>query len=177
MKRVRFLIHRIHVGWFDVHFQTGTAVVGISASDAWGNDAPRLWLEQLTALLAGRQSAAYVLFDEEPGVYVLSLELGEAPRFTLGYSELDSDEALRYLPAPAGALSYREAAVRLPITEVYIRTSLDLPFFVRSVYEAFLPYTEKLAQDKYEGNWMPFPREAWTAFAEEVRRRGWDEAI
>ena len=56
--------------------------------------------------------------------------------------------------------------------EVCFREEIDFPLFVRSVYEAFLPWAQK--QTQYAGSWMPFPSQEWSAFQGRVRELGWD---
>ena len=42
---INFEIQRIYAGWFDVLFKTNKEEVVVTASDAWGNDSPKLFLQ------------------------------------------------------------------------------------------------------------------------------------
>lgn len=41
---INFEIQRIYAGWYDVLFKTNKEKVVVTASDAWGNDSPKLFL-------------------------------------------------------------------------------------------------------------------------------------
>ena len=174
MRQVRFVISRVYAGWFDVHLKQGDAVLhGMSASDVWGGDSPRAWLTMLSALLRGEAQAGYALLDEEPGTYILALERGETEVLTFAYTRWENWGREETIPL-YGLCPFSELAEQIPQEiEVCFREAIDFPLFVRSVYEAFLPYEQKHLRDKYEGNWMPFPQEAWCAFRDRVRELGW----
>ena len=170
---LRFVISRIYAGWFDVHLcRDGAVLYGLSASDVWGNDAPRAWLTMLTALLRGEAPSGWTLFDEEPGTYILALEQGKTNVLTFAYTRWEAVGqegncqiwGLEPFSQLAGRISQK--------AEVCFREEIDFPLFVRSVYEAFLPWAQK--QTQYAGSWMPFPTQEWSAFQGQVRELGWD---
>ena len=70
---INFEIQRIYAGWFDVLFKTNKEEVVVTASDAWGNDSPKLFLQILYELVDTHQYSKYVIWDEEPGVYIIFL--------------------------------------------------------------------------------------------------------
>ena len=173
MTPLRFTISRIYAGWFDVHLcRDGAVFHGLSASDVWGNDAPRAWLTMLTALLRGEAASGYTLFDEEPGTYILALERGKTDVLTFAYTRWEvfgqEGDCQIWGLEPFSQLSGR---ISKPV-EVCFQEEIDFPLFVRSVYAAFLPWEAE--QERYAGSWMPFPAQEWSAFRDRVRELGWD---
>lgn len=71
---INFEIQRIYAGWFDVLFKTSKEEVVVTASDAWGNDSPKLFLQILSELVDKPQYSKYVIWDEEPGVYIIFID-------------------------------------------------------------------------------------------------------
>lgn len=96
MTELGFKIRRISSGWFDVSFVLYKEKLNICASNAWGNDAPRHFLKILSRLVKRETEAGYVVYDDEPGTFVVCVCTGEQPCVNIVYSELDDDEWRRY---------------------------------------------------------------------------------
>ena len=118
----------------------------------------------LAALLRGEARFGYTLFDEEPGTYILAVERGETDVLTFAYTRWEVVDQEEMCPI-WGLESFSRLAERIPKEE-----EIDFPLFVRSVYEAFLPWEKE--QDRYEGSWMPFPAQEWAAFRDRVQELG-----
>ena len=158
MNQLKFEILRIHAGWFDVRFYTQDKGCCIGASDAWDNDSPKYFLQMLVDLLEGKTQVGYVVFDEEPGTYIVCIERGTVNRLTVSYSKLDNHEWEEI--EVHGNLSYKELEKFVKIEEVFmIVEEFDLRSFGQSVVAAFEKYMPKHDRDKYRGNWMVFPEE------------------
>ncbi len=158
MDKVTFEILRIHAGWFDVRFFTAEKSCCIGASDAWDNDSPQYFLQMLNDLLAGNTQSGYVVFDEEPGTYIVCIEKEEINKLTVSYSKLDNHEWTEI--EVHGNLSYKALEKIITIEKVFLVVEdFDLHDFAKSVVDAFGKYTAKHDRDKYEGNWMMFPKE------------------
>ena len=165
MEQVEFLIDKISYGWFDVSFKGSDWKVAISASDAWGTDTPALLFKEIVKQKNENLPASlYVVFDEEPGTYLLTLErkAEQSAILTVCYSEYDDDEWPEI--ERAGRKTLVELSNLLPINETVLRAEIDYHFFLHSVYKAFLPYENTLTKIQYEKNWMLFPIKQWTEF-------------
>ena len=69
---LKFEISQVHAGWF-------VCLIGdveIWASYINMNDSPRQLLKLLGELMSGEREQGFVVFDEEPGCYILSIERG-----------------------------------------------------------------------------------------------------
>ena len=83
-----FEIAEVNSGWFDVIFKTADQRILISASDAWDNDSPRLFIELLLEIISKKSDCKYVMWDEEPGEYFLCFDRQKDQfRLSIGYSE------------------------------------------------------------------------------------------
>ena len=56
---INFEIQRIYAGWFDVLFKTNKGEVIVTASDVWGNDSPKLFLQILGELVDNCQNLLF----------------------------------------------------------------------------------------------------------------------
>lgn len=158
MNELTFKIRKISSGWFDVSFILNKEKLNICASNAWGNDSPKRFLELLCRLVKNETETGYFVFDDEPGTLVICICKGEQSNISIAYSELDDDE---WKNTPlygdlARADIYRQIPIERELLAVF---DLDFDKFVRSVIEEFERFAPKHKRDKYEGNWMQFPLE------------------
>lgn len=156
MNYLNFEIVRIYAGWFDVKFTTEEKQVEISSSDAWGNDSPRNFLKMLCNLADNKTSNRYVVFDEEPGTYVVHIEKGAVCKFSILYSEYDYDKWPEV--KMCGERKLEEVETMIPgMEELFIVTDFSLEAFARTVVRGFEEYFSVETRAEYEGNWMEFP--------------------
>ena len=67
--------------------------VVVTASDAWGNDSPKLFLQILSELVDKPQYSKYVIWDEEPGVYIIFIDkIDDLYNIKIAFSEFCHDE-------------------------------------------------------------------------------------
>ena len=158
MNDLTFKIRKISSGRFDVSFILNKEKLNICASNAWGNNAPKRFLELLCRLVKKQTESGYIAFDDEPGTLVICIYKGEQSNISIAYSELDDDE-WKKMPL-YGDLEREEIYRQIPIERELLAVSdVDFDKFVRSVIAEFDRYAPKHKRDKYEGNWMPFPME------------------
>ena len=157
MDIVDFEIKQIYAGWFDVSFGQGTEKLTISASDAWGNDSPRKFLEVLYDMYAESAEYRFVIWDEEPGEYFICMDRFEnRVRLIVSYSEDAEDMLGRYFRSIEGDLSYEEIRSFFDdLQDLLVVENLDLKHFVKNVYEEF----RKCDIEVYQGHWMDYPYE------------------
>lgn len=155
---VNFEITRIFAGWFDVRFITKEEKVEISASDAWGNDSPKYFLKMVSDFLDHERKAGYVLFDEEPGTYIICIEKDSIYKLSVLYSGFDADE--RKEIKLHGKLTQKEFETLIPDIEMLFSTeNFSIDSFARTVLRSFEEYSSVPKMSEYEGNWMVFPKE------------------
>lgn len=159
--KVKFEIRRIFAGWFDVRFCCKDKEIDISASDAWGHDAPGQMLQELAECNGKNEFHKYVIWDEEPGSYVICIEKEvNACTLTVIYTEIDSDEWKKI--DLHGDLSYQEIndyVIHRSSLEVLIQKEIDFEYFVDTVISAFLEYYNDEKKSEYENNWLEYPRQ------------------
>ena len=107
-------IQRIYAGWFDVLFKTNKEKVVVAASDAWGNDSPKLFLQILSELVDKPQYSIYVIWDEEPGVYIIFIDkIDDLYNIKIAFSEFCHDELFADIINVIGDVSYDEMKSKL----------------------------------------------------------------
>lgn len=157
MVEVNFEIIRIYAGWFDIKFITKEKQVEISASDAWGNDSPKYFLRMILDVLDNKISAGYVIFDEEPGTYIVGLEKDTACKLFILYSDFDDDEWRQ--TELHGELKRKEIETLIPNTEeLFSVENFSICSFARTVLRSFEECSSKAKMSEYEENWMEFPQ-------------------
>lgn len=156
MQSVSFKIDAIENGWFDVEFRTFSKTTAISASNKWGNDAPKHLIKLVNKLVSGKIESGYVSFDETPGTYVLFIDnSGDTSLLYVLYSR---EETCHWKDFHTyGEMSLSEFTKEIPVKEVLFFAEIDLMHFAESVYKAFDLYTDKKHIEMYEENWSLFP--------------------
>ncbi len=168
-----FSISDIEAGWFDVSFKVNENIINISASDLYGNDSPKELLVMLTEFVLSKYDTAYVLFDEEPGTYIVSLE---KEILTVAYSEYDCiDGRIEGIYVNSrGSMTFREIADIIGVDEILLQIKIDIKTFLYSVYKTFYKYANNyLLYDKYEENWGEFPKKQWEDFQKCIEQKKW----
>ena len=154
MNNLKFEISQVHAGWF-------VCLIGdveIWASYINMNDSPRQLLKLLGDLMRGEREQGCVVFDEEPGCYILSIERGARDRLSLGFTEKNFLDFYPQYPDGAAVLP------ELPRTKsdaetLLVLDDLDLYGFASAVGDAFSAYFTSDLRERYAKNWMPFPLE------------------
>lgn len=168
-----FFISDINAGWFDVCFKVNENIINISASDLYGNDSPKELLIMLTEIVLLKCNKGYVLFDEEPGTYVVSLE---KEILTIAYSKYDCfdyEQQEIYIDL-RGNMTFDEIFNIINIDEILLQVEIDIKIFIQSVYKAFYKYAKShLLYDKYEENWGKFPKKQWENFQRCIEQKNW----
>lgn len=159
--KVKFEIRRIFAGWFDVRLCCKDKNVDISASDAWGHDAPVQMLKELAECVEKNDFHKYVIWDEEPGSYVVCIDKeNEECILTVIYTDVDSDEWKKI--DLHGDLSYQEISdyvMHRSSIEMLIQEEIDFAYFVETVISAFLEYEHEEKKTEYENNWLEYPQQ------------------
>jgi hypothetical protein len=97
---LKFEISQVHAGWF-------VCLIGdveIWASYIQMHDSPRQLLKLLGELMSGEREQGCVVFDEEPGCYILSIQRGERDSFSLGFTEKNFQDFYPQYPDEAAVL-------------------------------------------------------------------------
>lgn len=156
MNAVNFEILGIHAGWFDVKFVSNDKQVEISASDAWGNDSPLYFLKMVLRMLSNEIESGYVVFDEEPGTYIVCLETSDDVKLSVLFSNLDDDEWK--VIELYGELSRQEIENVITDTEeLFVTSGFEIESFARTILRGFEEWKSDLKIREYEENWMEFP--------------------
>jgi hypothetical protein len=155
VKLVNFEIKRIYAGWFYVEFKGEDKQIMITASDVWDNDSPKYFLKMITECLIEKQFNKYVVFDEEPGTYIVSIEKNETVILTVCYSKIEgfewNDLELH------GDLSLEQIKSYIPIEKELIKIEIDLGYLAKTIYRSFEEYRFGTNRKEYEENWMKYP--------------------
>lgn len=156
MQSVGFMIHAVENGWFEAEFRTFSKGTAISASDKWGNDAPKHLIKLINQLISNKIKSGYVTFDETPGTYVLYIDNSEAAAFI--YIFYSTKETCHWKDFPTyGEISLSEFIAHIPIKESLFFAEIDLGYLADSLYKAFEAYTTGKYLTLYEENWSSFP--------------------
>ena len=157
MTVVNFEIGGIYAGWFDVRFITKEEQVEITASDAWGNDAPKYFLRMISDFLGQKRKTGYVAFDEEPGTYIVCMEKDSNYKLFISYTRFDDEWISDGMP---GKLTQKEIETLIPDIEVMFSVeNFSINSFARTVLRSFEEYSSITKMSEYEENWMEFPKE------------------
>lgn len=156
MEQVNFKIKEVIEGWFDVEFSKVDNKIIISASSAWGNDSPKYFLEMISECLLETQFNKYVVFDEEPGTYIIHIEKKQTVILTILYSEFDDDNWTKL--DLQGDLSINHIKQYIPIDKMILKCEIDFSYFVKTIHRAFDEYFKGEKLKEYEDNWMEFPK-------------------
>ena len=154
MNNLKFEISQVHAGWF-------VCLIGdveIWASYINMHDSPRQLLKLLGELMGGEREQGCVIFDEEPGCYILSIERGARDSLSLRFSEQNFLDFHPEYPNGAAVLPM------LPRTAgdaeaLLLVDDLDLYGFACAVGDAFSAYFTSDMREQYAKHWMPFPLE------------------
>ena len=151
---LKFEICQVHAGWF-------VCLIGdveIWASYINRHDSPRLLLKLLGELMSGEREQGTVIFDEEPGCYILSIQRGERCSFSLGFTEKNFLDFYPEYPDGAAVLPELPRTVGDAETLLLI-DDLDLYRFACAVGDAFSVYFTADMREQYAKHWMPYPLE------------------
>lgn len=154
MNDLKFEICQVHAGWF-------VCLIGdveIWASYINRQDSPRQLLKLLVELMSGKREQGGVVFDEEPGCYILTVQRGERCSFSLGFTEKIFLDCYPEYPAGAAVLPKLSRTVGDAETLLLI-DDLDLYRFSCAVGDAFSAYFTADLREQYAKHWMPFPLE------------------
>lgn len=158
--KLKFEIQKIFAGWFDVKFCCEDKSIEISASDAWGNDAPCQMLNELAECNGMDTFSKYIIWDEEPGSYVVCIDKEDKVcTLTVIHTDIDSDEWKKI--DLHGDLSYQEISdyvIHRGSLDVLLQEEIDFEYFVETVISAFLKYEQAERKAEYEKNWLEYPQ-------------------
>lgn len=181
MEYVNFEIEGINVGWFDMIYNTKKENVTVSATDAYGNDSPKYFLQMLCDFLANEIHAGYVLFDEEPGIYIVCIEKEEQYNLSIFFSE--SEDICKKFQT-YGKFSASEIKEQVcDIEEMLAIKGISMELFAKTVVRSFEEYSLGKGKKIYEENWMDFPEEEFMSLQkhlykkEEGERRCFEQAL
>lgn len=156
MQSVGFIIHAVENGWFEAEFRTFSKGTAISASDKWGNDAPKHLIKLINQLISNKIRSGYVTFDETPGTYILYIDNSEDTTFL--YIFYSTKETCHWKDFPTyGEISLSELIANIPIKESLFFAEIDLGYLADSLYKAFEAYAVQKHFTLYEKNWTSFP--------------------
>ena len=154
MNELKFEICQVHAGWF---------VCLIGDVEIWASyinmrDSPRQLLKLLGDLISGEREKGTVVFDEEPGCYILSVQGGARSSISLEFTERDFLNLYPEFPDTAAVLPERPGSVA-DAEALLLIDDLDLYQFACAVGDAFSAYFTADMREQYAKHWMPFPLE------------------
>ena len=156
MQSVGFKINAVENGWFEAEFRTYSRRIAVSASDKWGNDAPKHLVKLVNQLVSGKIKSGYVTFDETPGTYVLFID--NSSDTSLLYIFYSTRETCHWKDLHThGSIALSDFLNIIPVKEVLLFAEIDLKHFADSIYREFDIYTENRHLSCYEENWNAFP--------------------
>lgn len=156
MQSVSFKINSVENGWFEAEFSTISKRTAVSASDKWGNDAPKYLIKIINQLLSGKANSGYVTLDEIPGTYVIFFD--NSGDNCLLYIFYTSEETCHWKEMHTyGEMTLSEFIEKISVKELLLFAEIDLAYLAESIYKAFDFYTEKKHTSIYEENWNSFP--------------------
>ncbi len=156
MQSVSFRINAIENGWFEAELGTSSKRAAVSASNKWGNDAPKHLIKLINQLVSGKILSGYVSFDEAPGTYIVFID--NTSDTTLLYVGYSCKETCHWNEIPTyGECIASDFTNAVPIKEVILFAEIDLARFADSVFKAFDCYTAERHVVAYEKNWTTFP--------------------
>lgn len=165
---INFEIQRIYAGWFDVQFKTDREEVVVTASDAWGNDSPKMFAQILSEISDKQNCDRYVIWDEEPGVYIIFINKKErCYNIKIAFSEFCHDELFADVRNVVGEISYEEMCTKLDDLELLFECNdFDYVYLLKTVIRAFEEYNNGVV---YQDNWMDFPNRELDALKQTVQ--------
>lgn len=167
---INFEIAQISAGWFDVWFKTVDKNKWVTASDAWENDSPRAFLKMLCNMLEENNCEKYVIWDEEPGVYIIFIGKRDGKyNMKITYSKICHHELFADIRNVSGDKTYEEMCERMDDLEIrFACDNFYYIYFLRTVLRAFEEYEKKEERlREYRDNWMDFSHKE----LEELRQR------
>lgn len=168
MDYLSFEINRITSGWFDVVFTSNKKQMEISASYAWGNDSPKYFLKMISDFLNNKTNTGYVVFDEEPGTYVVYIEKEVEYRLSILFSRHDS-----YMWKEIelhGFLNRQQIEEEIPIDEDFYIQDFDFTAFSKTIMKSFEKYSSGIEKNQYEKNWTEFPNKEFVYLCEQIEK-------
>ena len=154
VNNLKFEISQVHAGWF-------VCLIGdveIWASYIQMHDGPRQLLKLLGELMSGEREQGCVVFDEEPGCYILSIQRGERDSFSLGFTEKNFLDFYPQYP-DGGSVLPELPRTKSDAETLLVLDDLDLYSFACAVGDAFSAYFTADMREQYAKHWMPFPME------------------
>lgn len=156
MQSIGFKINAIENGWFEAELRTVSRRAAISASNKWGNDAARHFIQFVNKLVTGKIESGYVSFDETPGTYILFIDNScDTTQLYVLYSQLETCHWKEL--HTHGSITLSDFLNIIPVKEVLLFAEIDLQHFADSVYKEFDFFTDANHLSAYEKNWNPFP--------------------
>lgn len=154
MNELKFEICQVHAGWF-------VCLIGdveIWASYIHLRDSPRHLLKLLGELMSGEREKGTLVFDEEPGCYILTVQRGERSSISLEFTEKNFLDFYPEFPDTAAVLPERPGSADDAETLLLV-DDLDLYQFACAVGDAFSAYFTADMREQYAKHWMSFPLE------------------
>lgn len=156
MQSVGFKINAVENGWFEAEFRTYSRRIAVSASDKWGNDAPKHLVKLVNQLVSGKIKSGYVTFDETPGTYVLFID--NSSDTSLLYIFYSTRETCHWKELHTyGEMSLSDLLKKIEVKELLFFAEVDLVHLADCLYREFDIYTDSKYLSLYEENWNSFP--------------------
>lgn len=156
MQSVGFKINAVENGWFEAEFRTFSKRIAFSASDKWGNDAPKHLIKLINQLISEKIKFGYVTFDETPGTYILFID--NSSDTALLYVFYSTKETCHWKELHTyGEISLSELVKKATIKELLFFAEIDLAHLADSLYREFDVFTDEKRLSIYEENWNSFP--------------------
>lgn len=156
MQSVGFKINAVENGWFEAEFRTCSKRIAVSASDKWGNDAPKHLVKLVNQLVSGKINSGYVTFDETPGTYILFIDnSSDTSLLYIFYSTKETCHCKDF--HTYGEMTLSDLLKKIEIKELLLFAEVDLEYLTDNLYREFDLYTDPRHLSIYEENWNSFP--------------------
>ncbi len=151
---MRFSIDRVQDGWFDITFEYCGKIVNTSASNVWGNDSPKIFIELLCRIIEEEKEYSFVMWDEEPGEFFWCFEREKKSyKMIIAFSQKADAIANEYYNKSEGIKKYIEIKNDFPDLYDILVADINIIELASSVIDEFY----KIDSNEYEENWMNYP--------------------
>lgn len=148
-----FEIHKIAYGWFEVCFTPHDEKQGwLCNSDFLGCDAPINFLDALADIFEGKTKEEWQCWHDEPGAYILHMELTEGELLVEIFGSKRDSEYLR---------EHRVEKLISEVDELIYRNTFEPRYLLDDVVTEFSLYENGNGLRRYNKHWGNFPQKEY----------------
>ncbi len=147
-----FEIHKIRYGWFEVCFTPHAEKQGwLTNSDYLQCEAPTNFLNALSDIFEGKTTEEWQCWQDEPGAYILHIELVEGEILVEIFGSKSDSEYLN-------EDRHRGEKLISEVDELFYRETFEPQYLLDDVITEFSLYENGNGLRMYEKHWGKFPK-------------------